>query len=189
MNYWEDRYQNETTGWDIGYPTPAIINYFKDVDKSSKILIPGCGNAYEAEYLYNEGFQNVVLIDIASTPLKNFQDRVPHFPKQQLINSDYFEFNEQFDYIVEQTFFCAIDRTMRRKYAEKTHSLLALDGHLIGLLWSVEINNDHPPYGGNRIEYDSYFSDLFEYKKFKISDGSIPQRMGREYFIEMKKKK
>lgn len=188
MNYWEERYLNSNTGWDIGYPTPAIIEYFKEKDKTSKILIPGCGNAYEAEYLFNQGFKNIVLIDIAKSPLDNFKKRLPEFPKDQLICDDFFNLSLEFDYIIEQTFFCAIDPSFRNKYAKKAHELLAPNGILIGLLWSVELNNNQPPYGGSKKEYDEYFQNLFNYLHFEDSLASIPQRMGREFFIELKKK-
>ncbi|HAU55060.1 MAG TPA: SAM-dependent methyltransferase, partial [Sphingobacterium sp.] len=26
-NYWDERYKTKSTGWDIGYASPAIINY------------------------------------------------------------------------------------------------------------------------------------------------------------------
>ena len=35
------------------------------MDKTASILIPGCGNAYEAEYLLANGFKNITIIDIA----------------------------------------------------------------------------------------------------------------------------
>lgn len=188
MNYWEERYQNKATGWDIGYPTPAIVNYFEKINKSSRILIPGCGNAYEAEHLHNEGFENIILIDIAPSPLDNFKKRVPNFPHQNLICADFFELDDQFDYVIEQTFFCAIDPSLRMNYAQKVHELLKEDGQLVGLLWSEKMNTDKPPYGGSKGEYDGYFSPLFDYLHFEISNGSIPPRMGREFFIELKKK-
>ena len=55
--FWDSNWQTGQTGWDIGYPSPAIIDYVdRNVNKSSSILIPGCGNAYEAEYLANNNF-------------------------------------------------------------------------------------------------------------------------------------
>lgn len=52
QNYWNTRWANNETGWDIGYPAPAITNYMAQVpDKHIAILIAGCGNAYEAAFL------------------------------------------------------------------------------------------------------------------------------------------
>jgi len=64
-SYWTSRYQNDQTGWDIGYASPAITNFMNQIEnKDSKILIPGCGNAYEAKYLWENGFKNVYLLDL-----------------------------------------------------------------------------------------------------------------------------
>jgi methyl halide transferase len=49
--YWSERYEKSQTGWDVGNVSPALKDYFDQLtDKSISILIPGCGNAYEAEY-------------------------------------------------------------------------------------------------------------------------------------------
>jgi len=57
-NYWENRYQNQQTGWDIGEISSPLKAYIDQLeDKSIKILIPGAGNAYEAEYLFLNGFK------------------------------------------------------------------------------------------------------------------------------------
>ena len=36
-------------------------------------------NAYEAEYLFNQGFKNVFVMDISALPLRNFKERNPNF--------------------------------------------------------------------------------------------------------------
>ncbi|MBP6047706.1 MAG: hypothetical protein KA530_11585, partial [Ferruginibacter sp.] len=50
--YWDAQWQNKTTGWDIGHASPAITEYMAQYkNKDAAILIPGCGNAYEAVFL------------------------------------------------------------------------------------------------------------------------------------------
>ena len=59
-DYWDSRYHEKTTGWDVGYITTPIKEYIDQIiDKSLKVLIPGGGNSYEAEYLHHQGFNNV----------------------------------------------------------------------------------------------------------------------------------
>lgn len=71
--YWTDRYLNNQTQWDTGSITALLKTYFDQLnDLSLKILIPGAGNSYEAEYLFNNNFSNVFLIDISDIPLRNF---------------------------------------------------------------------------------------------------------------------
>ena len=44
-------------GWDLGEVSPPIKSYIDTLeDKNIRILIPGCGNTYEAEYLLEQGF-------------------------------------------------------------------------------------------------------------------------------------
>lgn len=55
--FWEDRWASEQTGWDIGSAAPALVEYFKTIkNRDAFILIPGCGNAYEAEWLVENGY-------------------------------------------------------------------------------------------------------------------------------------
>ena len=186
---WESRYQEKSTGWDIGYVSTPIKEYIDQVeDKDLRILIPGCGNAYEAEYLWKNGFKSVYLLDIAPSPLANFAEKNPDFPKDQLIEDDFFEHAAQYDLIVEQTFFCAIEPELRSAYAEQMAKLLSDGGKLIGLLWSVPMNEDHPPYGGSKSEYLDYFEEEFEIKVMDAAYNSIPPRAGNELFFILQKK-
>ena len=63
-------------------------------DKDQKILLPGAGRGYEAEYLYRNGFGQLTVVDIAPYPLENLRERLPEaFPESHLVESDFFEFN------------------------------------------------------------------------------------------------
>ena len=91
-SYWTDRYKSNQLGWDIGYPSPAIVQFMETVEeKNARILIPGCGNAYEAAYLWKKGYTNVHLLDFSVIPLKKFSHDNPEFPKGQLLNMDFFD--------------------------------------------------------------------------------------------------
>lgn len=189
MTNWEDRYQEGSTGWDIGYPSPPLKEYFYQIeDKEIEILIPGAGNAHEAEYLHEAGFKNVTVIDIAPSPIEEFAKRNPSFPKENLILGDFFNHKANYDLIVEQTFFCAITPDLRQAYAYKVNELLKPKGKLMGLLWSVELNSDHPPYGGSKEEYHEYFDAYFDYITFEEAHNSIGPRKGRELFLLAQKK-
>ncbi len=63
-------------GWDIGHSSPAIENYLLQyVNKNAAILIPGCGNAYEAEFLWNQGFRNITILDFAPKAIEILQEK------------------------------------------------------------------------------------------------------------------
>jgi hypothetical protein len=186
--YWTDKYLNHQTGWDIGYPSPAIVDYFKTVEnKEARILVPGGGNGHEVKALAEMGFRNIILLDFALPPLQRFADNMPEFPRNQLIKADFFEHEGTYDYIVEQTFFCALKPSLRESYVQKMDQLLAVDGLLIGLLFNIPLNNDHPPFGGERAAYELLFKTTFSISKLEKCTNSIPQRSGNEFFIEMKR--
>jgi|SRR6185437_4110966 len=186
--YWSDRYKNQDIGWDYGSITFPLKAYFDQLtDKSITILIPGAGNGHEAEYLYRKGFSNIVICDISEYPLQQFQARVPNFPNRQLIRENFFNLKGNYDLIVEQTFFCALNPSLRKSYAIKCAELLKTGGKLVGLLFNCEFA-DSPPFGGSKEEYLPYFENLFEIKYFDECYNSIPKRTGRELFIKLVKK-
>jgi len=183
-NIWNERYHNNDTGWDIGHISTPLKEYFDQIEnKSLKILIPGCGNAYEAEYLIQLGFKNVFLIDWAQKALDEFQKRNPDFPSKHLICEDFFEHKGAYDLIIEQTFFCAINPSLRKEYAIQMKSLLIEDGKLIGLLFNDKLYSNRPPFGGKKSEYLELFSKHFQQVSMEKAYNSIPPRKGRELFI------
>lgn len=184
--FWSDRYLSGQIGWDIGYVSTPLKEYIDILsNKNLKILIPGGGNSYEAEYLFNKGFNNVYVIDISSIPLENLSKRVPSFPKENLLHQDFFELEETYDLILEQTFFCAQHPKLRKKYVSKMHNLLNPMGKLVGVLFNIPLNDDKPPFGGNEKEYRSLFEEKFTIEKMEMAYNSIPQRAGNELFIKM----
>jgi thiopurine S-methyltransferase len=188
-DYWTQRYLNDDAGWDTGSITTPLKDYINQLkDKNIRILIPGAGNAYEAEYLFRKGFPNVHIIDLSEEPLNNFQKRLPDFPSENLLKGDFFEHDQQYDLIIEQTFFCAIDPALRQQYAGKMHSLLNAGGKLVGVLFNDKLNSDKPPFGGSKEEYVIYFEKGFELKVFETCYNSIKPRAERELFVILLKK-
>lgn len=186
-NYWQNRYENNQVGWDLGIASDPIVNYINQLtDKNLNILIPGCGNAYEAEYLFKNGFKNVFVIDLAESPLENFKNRVPEFPNSNLIQGNLFELNQTFDLIIEQTMFCAIDPKLRKAYVQKVGELLAPTGKFVGLLFNRDFIGG-PPFGGNKEEYLTYFSSCFRLTSMETCYNSIAPRSGTELFFIAKK--
>lgn len=186
---WDNRYSNKDIGWDLGEVSPPLKAYFDQIEnKALSILIPGGGNSYEAEYLFKKGFQNVFVIDLSKTAIDNIKKRVVNFPESQLIVGNFFDLKNQFDVIIEQTFFCAIHPNLRVHYAQKMQQLLKSKGTLIGLLFNVPLHTDRPPFGGHKKEYLTYFKKYFEIQKMEACYNSFHNRQGRELFVKMIKK-
>jgi methyl halide transferase len=185
--YWANRYDSGLTGWDLGAPAPALKAYFDQLaDKNLRILIPGAGNAYEAEYLHRQGFTNVTVLDIVEQPLVDFAARVPDFPQKNLVLGNFFEFSGQFDLMIEQTFFCSFPPLAehRERYAATAATLLRPGGKLVGLWFDIPLTGDleKRPFGGTRDEYLTYLSPFFTLKCFDPCYNSIKPRAGTELF-------
>lgn len=188
--FWNHKYEKGLTGWDMGGISTPLKAYFDQLEnKEMKILIPGSGNSHEAEYLYNKGFERVFVADISPYPLQNFKNRVPDFPKNQLLHIDFFEIQDQFDLIIEQTFLCALSPDLRLSYARQMNALLKSQGKLVGLLFNEKFEKEgNPPYGGSLEEYQSLFSSWFKINILEPSYNSVKPRMGSEFFINLSKK-
>ena len=186
--FWSSKYQEGQTGWDMGEVSPPIKAYIDQLtNKNLSILIPGAGNAYEAAYLFEQGFTDVTVLDLAKEPLDNFKKRIPDFPKSNLVQQDFFQHKGHYDLILEQTFFCALDPSLRMSYIDKMKSLLKQHGKLVGLLFDFRLSNEGPPFGGDADAYSLAFQKQFHLKTLVPCYNSIKPRDGKELFINFVK--
>lgn len=189
QQYWQSKYQEGNTPWDIGQVSPPLKSYIDSLtDKDLRILIPGAGRAYEAIYLHQLGFKQVYVCDWAMDAFQHLLAEVPDFPKHQLICEDFFQLEGKFDLILEQTFFCAINPSLRARYASKASTLLADGGTLVGVLFASPFEKVGPPFGGTENEYRELFSLHFHIKQLKTAKNSILPRANNELFLELIKK-
>lgn len=185
--YWDAQYQTNTIGWDLGKVSPPIKTYFDNVtNKHAAILIPGCGNTYEAEYLLQKGFTNITVIDIAPTLVENLQQNFTNKSNINVVLGDFFEHTGSYDYIIEQTFFCALPPTMRQQYVFKMHQLLKENGLLVGLLFNRTFEVS-PPFGGSKGEYQLLFKEAFYFNTVEDCQNSAAPRANTELLIELQK--
>lgn len=195
---WQQRYEQQNTGWDMGEISPPLKAYIDQLPASAKqqnILVAGAGNAYEVGYLHEQGFTNVTLVDFAPAPIQAFAARYPDFPAEQLICADFFTLaannlpiSGQFDWVMEQTFFCAINPTRRDDYVQQMAKLLKPQGKLVGLLFDADFGEDFPPFGGTPEEYRQRFAPYFDIEVMTPCYNSHPARKGNELFVKMRAK-
>ena len=187
--YWNNRYITQTTQWDLGKVSPPIKAYIDQLtDKSIRVLIPGCGNSYEAEYLLQQGFTNITVIDIAPLLVIHLQKKFADNCNINIVLGDFFEHEGQYDLIIEQTFFCALPPSMRSRYVGKMKSLLAPNAKLAGVLFHKEFETEGPPFGGYKNEYVALFENDFIFKTFETCYNSFVKREDNELFINLVRK-
>ena len=186
-SYWDARYKNNTAAWDIGYVSPPMKTYIDSLtNKELEILIPGCGNTYEAEYLLQLGFRHITVIDIAPAVVDKLQLKFAGNACIQIVCGDFFTHAGQYDLILEQTFFCALPPAMRPRYVAKMHRLLKDDATLAGVLFNRSFV-DGPPFGGSQQEYEALFNSAFNPVSMQPCDHSIAPRANSELVFKCRK--
>lgn len=180
---WNKRWEENNTPWDMGSVSPPLSGYFQGLtNREQRILIPGAGSGYEFVWLWENGFRNVYVLDIAEAPLLALQSKFPE-AAPNLIHSDFFEHQGQYDLVVEQTFFCALPPNLRKQYAKHMNGLLKPGGKLMGLLFNFPLTENGPPYGGSRAEYVELFAPYFSFETLAPCYNSIKPRTGKELFF------
>ena len=187
--YWNSRWKEGKTGWDLGMPSPPLLHLIGTLNpgKSSRILIPGCGNAWEAEWLAAQGFTNITLVDIAPELCRVLEQGFAQTPAITIICADFFELQGPYDLILEQTFFCAILPELRAQYVEKMKELLAPNGTLAGVLFDTDFPFEGPPFGGHAKEYKPLFEQHFSSVSIEKCSHSAAPRAGTECLMVCRK--
>ena len=192
-NYWKNRWQTESTPWDAGEVTTPIrefVDYLveKHTDRNLRILIPGAGSGHEAFYFYQNGFHNITVCDWAEEAIQKLKMQLPQLNDNQFIVGNFFDLKGQFDLIVEQTFFCALDPHLRPRYVQKCFELLDTEGGIRGVLFNQIFPFDGPPFGGTIAEYRAHFAPYFDILTLEECRNSIKPRAGTELWINFKKR-
>ncbi|MDX1684706.1 MAG: hypothetical protein R3275_05670 [Saprospiraceae bacterium] len=185
-DFWESKWKENETPWDLGVSSPQLMDFcINNIEnRTSKILIPGGGRAYELTTLHNAGFTNVWLCDWSKSAIEEAQKVNPAIPQDKFLVKDFFKLKMNFDYILEQTFFSAIPPSMREEYVEKTYKLLKeRQGRIIALLFDIHFDHEGPPFGGSRKEYREIFSSRFTIERLEKAEKSVASRAGNECFL------
>ena len=195
--FWDNKYKINEFSWDVGYPTPFFVDWSKTIEnkKSKKILIPGCGLGHDVIYLSKLGF-DVYACDFSSTAVKILRNKVEkNNLSTKVIKENFFKLSENFkgyfDYIIEYTFYCAINPSKRPNYIEECSKLLKDKGKLVGIMLpigNVEVAS-RPPFEVKLSELENNFLNFFKIIKIKPNHLSIKKRKGIEYIVEYQKYK
>lgn len=138
---WSELWQKNLTMWDLAKATPALGDEVDAaltsgrLDRSSAVLVPGCGAAYDVRALADKGFARVVGADITEEAIARARDVVAGAPGAELLCGDFFADARlapgSFSFIFDYTFFCAIPPSLRGAWGARTAALLAPGGRLL----------------------------------------------------------
>lgn len=190
--FWEDIYLEDDVSWDLEGVTPVFEILSKSLPKG-KICIVGCGLGYDAIMFAQKGFE-VTAIDFAPTAINFVKSlAIKSKVKVNTVKADIFSLKAEhlntYDYIIEQTCFCAIHPSRRKEYEKLVKSILKPDGQLIGLWFPLDKKLDEggPAWGTTLEEVKSIFNLGWSIVKEEFPKHSIEPRKGREKLIIFRK--
>jgi len=172
-DFWESRYRDHTTPWDAGKVPDALRDYTKRIKSGSRILIPGCGSAYEAGYLAENGF-DVLAIDFSPAAVELAKKNLSRFGDIVRL-ADFFEFDygKPYEVIYERAFLCALPPRMWPQYAPRMAQLLRPGGELAGFFFFRETEKG-PPFGTTPAALHALLDPHFDLVEDRMATDSIP---------------
>jgi len=80
QDYWNERYAQEIDNnsdfdWFKSYEDIVDLIHEYIPDRSSRVLILGCGNSRLSEQMYDDGYQNIVNVDYSSVVIEQMKAR------------------------------------------------------------------------------------------------------------------
>ena len=180
--YWEERWRDGATGWDLGGPCPVFVRLLEAGEgppEGARVAFPGCGSGQDLRFFLERGY------DATGFDFVSVVDDLP------IETVDVLElgmtYPEAFDAIVEYTCYCAIDPGDRVAYAGSLRAALRPGGLLIALLFPVEAREGGPPFGVDEGEIESVLAPGLEIVSVTTPPASVGPRLGRERLVLLRK--
>lgn len=191
--FWEERYQEGTTRWNLGEPAPPFISLLSSTNAPSpgRIAVLGAGHGHDALLFAEHGFE-VVGFDFAPSAIAAATAAArSRGVSAQFLQRDIFalptEFAHRFDYVLEHTCYCAILPEQRADYVQMVRSILCSGGELIALFWA-HARPGGPPFGTTLGEIRQHFSADFQIISTMQPDNSVDSRKNEEYLMRLQAK-
>jgi len=191
--FWNQRYLDNNTKWDLGYPTPILTHYLENNKVSGKACVLGCGNGHDVMELSKYDF-DIYAVDFALEAIENLRKKLTDKKRVELLEEDIFNlptlYSNYFNFVYEYTCYCAIDPNRREDYFDMVYKVLKVGGLLFGIFIPLDkeiYNEGGPPFGVSIKEVMTLTHNKFKVIVNTFSDYSIEPRAGREKLIILEK--
>lgn len=178
-DFWETRYRDRVTPWDAGAVPASLRRYVPKMPKGARVLIPGCGSAYEARCLAENGF-DVLAIDFSPAAVELARENLAGFGGI-VRQADFFGFDHDngFDVMYERAFLCALPRTMWGRYVGRAAEIIRPGGVIAGFFFFADTDRG-PPFGTSPVELGSLLEPAFVLVEDRPVADSIEVFVGKE---------
>jgi SAM-dependent methyltransferase len=189
--YWTDIYRNETPGWELNRPAPALAEMLPRMKlPKMRVLILGAGSGNDAAFFAEHGHV-VTAVDFSEEAVKRGREKYGHLQNLKWVQSDAFklptDWTHSFDLIFEHTFYCAIAPEKRADLVAQWRRLLAPGGQLMGVFFTME-RRIGPPFGGSEWELRERLKKHFQFDFWGRWHQSEDRRQGKELFVFAQKR-
>jgi len=178
--FWDVRFRDKRTPWDAASTPPDLERYLAQESGGARVLIPGCGSAYEVRTFSEKGC-DVVAIDFSVAAVQRAREVLGALQGAVLLG-DFFSYDfgrTPFDVIYERAFLASLPRKMWPDYARRVGELLRPGGRLIGFFVYGE-QQGGPPFCLKTGELAGLFGDKFEKTAESVATASVPVFKGKE---------
>lgn len=185
QRFWSTLYRTGDTRFDKGGVAPPLARMAIDGDlPRGRVLVPGAGRGHDALALAQLGFE-VTAVDLAPEACEAAaaSARALGVPLEVRCEDALVDTvaarRGAYDAIVEHTFFCAVDPSLRPEYVDACAELLRPGGVLAGLFFALG-RPGGPPFDVTEPEIRGLFSGRFALERLRPAADSFPDRLGRE---------
>jgi SAM-dependent methyltransferase len=179
-DFWDTRYETSVMPWDAGGVPDALRRHLHDLPPGARVLVPGCGSAYEVYHLAENGF-DVLAIDFSAQAVARAQKQLGCFA-DRVRQADFFGFDlggRPFDVMYERAFLCALPQRLWQRYAERSAQVLAPGGCIAGFFY-FDDSPRGPPFGTSDPQLQALLSPWFERIEDEPVGDSLPVFQGKE---------
>lgn len=189
-DFWETRYQNNVTPWDSAGLPAGFVEHASALlagGQVRRVLIPGCGSAYELQQLVAQGCDALAL-DFSPAAVARAQAACPSLASR-IIEADFFAdtVSGQWDWVYERAFLCALPPALASRYALRMASLVPEGGVLAGYFF-LRDQAKGPPFGTSLFNLQQSLGPYFMLQKQERISGSLSVFHPDEYWLEWRKR-
>lgn len=192
--FWDERYQSQSTGWDLGGPTPVFISWLAEhPGRGQRVCVLGAGSGYDAIEFARQGYK-VTAVDFAPTAMARIIAGAEAAGVDvEVLAGDLFTLADThadaFDLVVEYTTYCAIDPGRRGEYVEVVSKLVGQGQRLLALFFPVNKESGAgPPFRVTTVDVEERFSEYFSLESQFVPANSVESRQGKEILAEYRRK-
>lgn len=178
--FFDVRYAEARMPWDFGGVPNLLEAFLADRREAGRVLIPGCGSAYEIETFSKRGW-DAVGIDFSAVGVARARQLLGPLGSK-VHHGDFFDYPlsaRGFDAIYERGFLCSLPPEFRRRYARRMAKVLVPSGLLFGFFF-MGPEDEPPPHPISQDELFELLGSCFAKLQDSEVEDSLPLYAGKE---------